>query len=262
MRRVWLSAAAVVALLSGGVAQASPATLQAPARTAPGAQAMEAAFDAYMQAAVRNAAFSGTVLIAKDGVPLFQRSYGLANRAFNVPNTEDTVYQLQSITKPFTAILIMMLQEEGRLKVEDRACDYLDDCPEAWRSVTIQQLLTHTSGIPNYSRLPDWDETLDARTYWRGGVVSLVRDLPLEFAPGEGYRYNNSGYNLLGRIIERVSGNRLADLYRDRILSPLGMIHTGFHTSRRTWRPATIPSVRPSSSPRRKVPPARTERPA
>lgn len=232
MRRVWLSAVAVVAFLSGGVAQASPVALREPARTARSPHATEAAFDAYMQAAVRNAAFSGTVLIAKDGVPLFQRSYGLANRAFNVPNTEDTVYQLQSITKPFTAILVMMLQEEGRLKVEDRACDYLDDCPEAWRSVTIQQLLTHTSGIPNYSRLPDWDETLDARTYWRGGVVSLVRDLPLEFAPGEGYRYNNSGYNLLGRIVERVSGKRLADLYRERILSPLGMTHTGFHTSR------------------------------
>jgi len=232
MRRVWLSAAAIAALLSGGVAQASPVAPQEPARTARSPQATEAAFDAYMQAAVRNAAFSGTVLIAKDGVPLFQRSYGLANRAFNVPNTEDTVYQLQSITKPFTAILVMMLQEEGRLTVEDRACDYLDDCPEAWRSVTIQQLLTHTSGIPNYSRLDDWDETLDSRTWWRGGVVSLVRDLPLEFAPGEGYRYNNSGYNLLGVIVERVSGKPLPDLYRDRILSPLGMTHTGFNTSR------------------------------
>lgn len=235
MNRFWLSAATAAILVSGGLATASPAVaspLQAPGRPARSPDATRAAFEAYMAAAVQNAAFSGTVLVAKDGVPLFQQSYGLANQAFNVPNTEDTVYQLQSIAKPFTAILIMMLQEEGRLNVNDRACDYLDNCPEAWRSVTIQHLLTHTSGIPNYSRLPEWDETLDTQTYWRGGVVSLVRDLPLEFAPGEGYRYNNSGYNLLGQIVERVSGKRLPDMYRDRILSPLGMTHTGFNTSR------------------------------
>jgi len=235
MRGFWVSAVSAGALVCGSLTTALPAVAsvpQEPGRTARGPDATTAAFESYMQAAVRNAQFSGTVLVAKDGVPLFQRSYGLASWAFNVPNTDDTVYQLQSITKPFTAILVMMLQEEGRLNVSDRACDYLDDCPEAWRAITIQHLLTHTSGIPNYSRLPDWDETLDARTYWRGGVVSLVRDLPLEFAPGEGYRYNNSGYNLLGQILERVSGKRLPDLYRDRILSPLGMTHTDFHTSR------------------------------
>lgn len=233
MHGFWVSAASAGALACAGMASSAAASPpQEPVRVAADPQNMQATFEDYMQASVRNAAFSGTVLIARDGVPLFQRSYGLANQALNVPNTEETVYQLQSITKPFTAILIMMLQEEGRLTVNDRACDYLDDCPEAWRAVTIQQLLTHTSGIPNYSRLDDWDETLDSRTYWRGGVVSLVRDLPLEFAPGEGYRYNNSGYNLLGVIIERVSGKRLPDMYRDRILSPLGMSHTGFNTSR------------------------------
>lgn len=235
MRRFWVSAVSASALVCSSLTAAAPAAAlpgQEPGRTVPNGDATTAALEAYMQAAVRNAQFSGTVLVARDGVPLFQRSYGPANRAFDVPNTEDTVYPLQSITKSFTAILVMMMQEEGRLTVNDRACDYLDDCPEAWRDITIQHLLTHTSGIPNYSRLPDWDETLDARTYWRGGVVSLVRDLPLEFAPGEGYRYNNSGYNLLGQIVERVSGTRLPDLYRERILSPLGMTHTDFHTSR------------------------------
>lgn len=236
MRRVWISAVSAGALVCSSMVATSPAAAapapQEPGHTAPSPDATTAAFENYMQAAVRNARFSGTVLVAKDGVPLFQRSYGLASRTFNVPNTQETAYQLQSITKSFTAILVMMLQEERLLNVNDRICDHLDDCPEAWRAITIQHLLTHTSGIPNYSRLPDWDETLDARTWWRGGVVSLVRDLPLEFAPGEGYRYTNSGYNLLGQIVERVSGKRLPDLYRDRILSPLGMSHTGFHTSR------------------------------
>lgn len=233
--RPWISALAAGTLILAGSAIAAPAAVSTnpePAQTSQGPQAMEAAFDAYMRAAVENAAFSGAVLVARDGVPIFRRNYGLANRAFGVPITQDTSYPLASVTKPFTAILIMMLQEEGRLKVSDLACDYLDDCPQAWRSVTIEQLLTHTSGIPNYSGLPAWDETLDSRTYWRGSVVSLIRDLPLEFTPGEGYRYSNSGYNLLGQIIARVSGKPLADVYRDRILSPLGMSHTGFHTSR------------------------------
>jgi CubicO group peptidase (beta-lactamase class C family) len=225
-------AVAAATLMMAGSAKAEPPWApQEPAAAEP--QALATAFDAYMQANVRNAAFSGTVLVARDGVPIFVRSYGLANQAFNVPNTEDTVYQLASISKPFTAILIMMLQEEGKLSVTDLACDHLDDCPPAWRAITIEHLLTHTSGIPNYSRLPAWDETLDSRTYWRSSVLSLVQDMPLEFTPGEGYRYNNSGYNLLGRIVERIAGKRLPDLYRERILTPLGMTHTDFSTSRR-----------------------------
>lgn len=192
-----------------------------------------AAFEAYMQAAVRNAAFSGTVLVAQNGAPIFRRSYGLANRAFDVPNRDDTVYQLASITKPFTALLVLMLQEEGKLNIDDRACTYLADCPPAWQAITVRQLLTHTSGIPNYSSLPDWDETLDSRTYGDGGLAALVRDRPLEFAPGAGFRYSNSGYNLLGTIIERVSGQPFATVLRDRILRPSGMDHTVFNASRR-----------------------------
>lgn len=217
------------ALAAPGAGPAHSAAIQPSGRSVVD---QSAAFDAYMQAAVRNAAFSGTVLVARDGVPIFRKSYGLANRAFDVPNADDTLYQLASVTKPFTALLIMMLQEEGKLKVDDLACDYLADCPLAWRSITIRQLLTHTSGIPNYSSLPDWDETLDSRTYGTGGLVALVRDLPLEFAPGEGYRYSNAGYNLLGAIIERVSGKPLPDVLRNRILTPLGMDHTVFNASR------------------------------
>lgn len=235
MRRVWLTAIAV-GILTVGFAAASPAAASAPQErglATSDSVALGAAFDAYVRVAVQNASFSGTVLVAKDGIPLFIRSYGLASHELGIPNTDGTVYHLQSITKPFTAILIMMLQDEGRLNVNDRACDYLADCPEAWRAITIHQLLTHTSGIEGYSRLPDWDETLDSRTYWRAGATSLVRDLPLLFSPGEGYRYSNSGYSLLALIIERVSGKPLPEMYQERILAPLGMNHTGFNTSRR-----------------------------
>lgn len=200
---------------------------------APGTDAQSAeAFDDYLKAAVQHDHFSGTVLIAKDGKSIFQKSYGMANYELSAPNTNQTAYHILSMTKPFTAISIMMLQEEGALSVNDPICNYLADCPEAWRPVTIHHLLTHTSGIMGYSRLPDWDETLDSRTYWRGSAASLVRDLPLLFHPGEGFHYSNTGYNLLGKIIERASGKTLSEFYQDRIFSTLGMDHTGFNNSR------------------------------
>src|SRR5688572_2840216 len=144
MRSNWLTAVTVGVVLAGAFtgppAAAAPASQQ-PARPAPNPAAqnpaaMQAAFDAYMRAAVEHGQFSGTVLVAKDGVTLFRRSYGLASQELNVPNTDDTVYRLQSITKPFTALLIMMLQEEGRLRGDDLACKYLADCPAAWRTIT------------------------------------------------------------------------------------------------------------------------------
>jgi D-alanyl-D-alanine carboxypeptidase len=236
MRRVWLSAAAAAALISGSLATALPAAAEAgvqqPVPTARSPEAMGSAFEAYMDAAVRNAAFSGTVLVAKDGVPVFRGSYGLASHELGVPNGPDTAFRLQSLTKPLTAMLIMRLQERGALKVTDRACDYLDDCPEAWRAVTIQQLLNHTSGIEGYSRLPDWDEDLDSRTYWRGGAAALTRNRPLLFAPGEGYSYSNTGYVLLGQIVERAAGRPFPDVFRDEVLTPLGMTRSRFNNTR------------------------------
>lgn len=231
MSRFWLATTAigVIAACASPLA-AQPA--QPPAQTAPAPAAMNAAFEAYMQTAVRDAAFTGTVLVARDGKPVFEQSYGMASQELSVPNRSETVYDIQSITKSFTALLIMMLQEEGRLSVADKACTYLTDCPEAWQTVTIEQLLMHTSGIEGYSRLEDWDETLDSRTYAGAGAAALVRKLPLRFAPGEDWRYSNTGYILLARIIERVSGKTLPQMYQERIFTPLGMAHTGFSNSR------------------------------
>lgn len=236
MVKGWLTGVAMAAVMTGTAAAQAPAAsspatqLGAPSAPAPGA--LDAAFDAYMRAAVQNAGFSGTVLVARDGTPVFRRSYGMASHELAVPNTNETAYNLASITKPFTALLIMMMQEEGRLNVGDLACTYLTDCPETWRTITIQQLLTHTSGIESYSRLPQWDEELDTRVFWRGGAAMMMRDQPLRFSPGTGWRYSNTGFDLLGLIVERVSGKALPEMYRDRILSPLGMDRSGFHTSR------------------------------
>jgi CubicO group peptidase (beta-lactamase class C family) len=156
----------------------------------------------------------------------------MSNYELRTPNTTATVYQLASIAKQFTATLLMQLQEQGKLKVTDRVCAFLLNCPDAWRSVTLRQLLSHTSGIPNHTSLPNWDAELSHRTYTRGELLAMLRELPLDFAPGEKYRYSNAGYFLLGLVIERVTGRSYADVLRTNITEPVGMTHTQFHDSR------------------------------
>lgn len=193
---------------------------------------MDEALDAYLTAATRHEQFSGTVLLARDRKPVFLRSYGMANYELGVPNDADTVFRLASITKQFTALATLQLQEQGKLKVDDPICRYLADCPAAWQPITIRQLLNHTSGIPNFSSLPAWDEVLSRRDYTPAELVALFRDLPLKFTPGEKYDYSNSGYHLLGLIIERASGTAWGVYVKQRILTPAGMIHSGDDNTR------------------------------
>lgn len=198
------------------------------------AQSVEtaAAFDDYMKAAVRYDQFSGSVLLARDGVSVFSQSYGMANYELDAPNTVQTVFRIASITKQFTAVAIMQMHEQGKLNVGDPICKHLEQCPAAWRPITIRQLLTHTSGIQNYSSLPDWDELLAVKSYQHSDLVALFRDLPLQFEPGDKYEYSNSGYYLLGLILERASGKTYGQYLREKIFEPLGMTHSGYEESR------------------------------
>ncbi|RRN64006.1 serine hydrolase [Caulobacter sp. 602-1] len=237
-RRAWRWAmigmtawSAALAVSATPVAARTQAAL-APSTTAPAGKALDTALDAYLAAATKNEQFSGTVLLARDGKPVFVRSYGMANYELGVPNSADTVFRLASVTKQFTALAVMQLQEQGRLKVDDPICRYLADCPAAWRPITIRELLNHTSGIPNFSSLPDWDEVLSRRDYTPAELVSLFRDLPLKFTPGEKYDYSNSGYHLLGLIIERASGIGWGEYVQQRIFNPLGMTHSGDDNTR------------------------------
>lgn len=231
----------IMAILSAMLAcgfSAPPAKAQAtsvdkaPPAVAPCQSELSAKVEEYMQASVRNDAFSGNILIARDGLPIVTKSYGMANYELNVPNTPQTVFGTASLTKAFTAMAIMQLQEKGRLKVGDPICRYLTDCPAAWQPVTIHHLLTHTSGIENFSSLDNWDEVLGRKDYRPGELVSLFRDLPLEFAPGDKYQYSNSGYHLLGQIIERTSGKSYKSFLQDNIFAPLGMTHSSYDLSR------------------------------
>lgn len=229
---------AVVATLATCLLALAPVAAQPPSETHPpfaaatDRKAVVAKIDAYMDAAVRHEQFAGSILVARDGEPLISKGYGMANYELQVSNGPETVFRIASLTKQFTAMAIMQLREQGRLEIGDSICKYLADCPTAWQPITLRHLLTHSSGIQNVSSLPDWDEDLGLKRYRRLEFVRLFRDLPLQFAPGDKFKYSNSGYYLLGLVIERASGKSYGDFLRDGIFVRLGMTHSGFDDNR------------------------------
>ena len=183
-----------------------------------------------MQAQARVSGFSGVVLVARDGTSIVSKGYGRANAEWDIANTPQTKFRLGSITKQFTAALVLRLQEQKKLTVQDPICTYVAPCPDLWKPISIHHLLTHTSGIPSYTGLPDYKNTMMVpRTIEQ--MVAVFRDLPLEFAPGEKFKYSNSGYFLLGVIIEKVAGKKYEDALRDEIFTPLGMKDSGYDWS-------------------------------
>ena len=186
-----------------------------------------AKIDEYMNAFVKAKNVGGAVLAAKDGKILISRGYGLANAELNVPNTAQTRFRIGSLTKQFTSAAVMILQERGKLSVREAACKYLDNCPEAWKEVTIHQLLTHTSGIPSFTGVPDW-KTKRVLRLTAAETLALVREAPLKFKPGADYDYSNTGYYLLGLIIEKVSGQTYEAFLKENIFAPLKMSDTGY----------------------------------
>lgn len=170
--------------------------------------------------------FMGSILITRDGQVLAQRSFGSANLEWHMPNAASTRFHIGSITKQFTAASILLLADEGRLGLEDPVSKYLDNPPDAWKNITLLQLLTHTSGIVSITDLPAEQAALT-----RGGtpaeVVERFRNQPLLFPPGTQTRYSNSGYILLGMVVERVSGELYATFLQRHIFDPLGMRDTG-----------------------------------
>jgi CubicO group peptidase (beta-lactamase class C family) len=174
-----------------------------------------------------NDQLSGTVLIAWQGKPVLERAYGLADRDQNIRNQTDTKFNLGSMDKMFTAISILQLAEQGRLSLDDRAAVHLPDYAnqEVARSVTIHQLLTHTSGMGNYFDSPLYAEIHD-QIRSAADYLPLFIDTPLQFEPGERFGYSNSGYIVLGLIIEAVSGQNYYDYVREKIFEPSGMSDT------------------------------------
>jgi CubicO group peptidase (beta-lactamase class C family) len=201
----------------------------------PDAATLAKKVDEYMTAHVKVNDFSGTVLLAKEGTPLFVKGYGYANREWQIPNGPDTKFRIGSITKQFTSMMIMQLREQGKVKLEDSVCAYVARCPDTWTPVTIHHLLTHTSGIPSYTGLA----ALSAKSmvpHTTEQVMDYVRGLPLEWTPGERFAYNNSGYYLLGMVIEKITGKKYDAALQDMIVSPLDLSDTGYD-----WPGTVIP---------------------
>jgi CubicO group peptidase (beta-lactamase class C family) len=171
--------------------------------------------------------FSGVICIARDGEQLVSQGYGLADREHDVPNTPLTKFRLASITKQFTATAIMLLQQQGKLRAHDPVRAHLADCPATWDEVTIHHLLSHTSGIPNRTDFPETWATIGLpKTVPE--LIASFKDRPLDFAPGQRWNYSNSGYILLGAIIEQLAGRSYEQFMREQIFGPLAMADSGY----------------------------------
>jgi len=174
--------------------------------------------------------FMGAVLVARGNDILLDKGYGFANLEWNIPDSPKTKFRLGSITKQFTAASILLLEERGKLSVNDSVKKYMPDAPAAWDKITIFNLLTHTSGIPSFTSFPDYAK-LEPFPATPAELVARFRDKPLDFQPGEQWSYSNSGYVLLGYLIERISGESYAHFVQDNIFKPLGMADSGYDSN-------------------------------
>ncbi|MBS4016200.1 MAG: beta-lactamase family protein [Candidatus Latescibacteria bacterium] len=171
--------------------------------------------------------FTGAMLIAKDGVPIFTKAYGLANRSFNVPNQIDTKFNLASINKMFTSVAILQLVEAGKISLNDKIIKYIPDYTnqKAANEVTIHQLLTHTSGLGE-PRMEEFNRISKDLLRKVEDYLPLFSNESLSFKPGSKYSYSTSGYMVLGLIIEKVSGQSYFDYVKEHIYQPAGMVNT------------------------------------
>jgi CubicO group peptidase (beta-lactamase class C family) len=169
------------------------------------------------------------VVVIREGKVVKEKSYGLANVELNVPATEETLFQLASTTKAFTATAIMSLVEEGKFSLDESVRKILPALPLAWNGVTVRHLLTHTSGLPDVVLSEDSDEVI-AQT--RPEALRKLALMPLRSRPGAKWSYNQTGYVLLGMIIEKVSGLGYEEFMAQRFFRPLGMTHTRFGDDR------------------------------
>ena len=181
------------------------------------AQAPAQAFQKVMQPYVDAKMFMGSVLVARKGKTIFNKSYGMADLEWSIPNSPTTRFNIASMTKQFTAAAILLLEDRGKLKTSDLVKKYLPDAPASWNNITIYHLLTHTSGISD-----------DAATYKPGPPeLLLFNDKPLDFQPGERWSYINLGYVVLGYLLERIAGQSYESFVQENLFKPLGMNDSG-----------------------------------
>jgi CubicO group peptidase (beta-lactamase class C family) len=179
----------------------------------------------YMQAQASVNNFSGAVLIMKQGKVLLREAYGLADREWNIPNTPETKFRIGSVTKQFTATCILLLAEQNKLSLDDKLSKYFQGYPKG-DSVTIHMLLNHTSGIANYTDIVGFEHVASS-SISKDSMIAFFKNRPYGFSPGTKWNYSNSGYFLLGCIIEKVSGQSYERYLQENVLGKLGMTNTG-----------------------------------
>ncbi|HEX8395079.1 MAG TPA: serine hydrolase domain-containing protein, partial [Longimicrobium sp.] len=184
-----------------------------------------AAMDSMLAAAYPAGGPGASVIVERNGRVLMRKAYGMADIELGVPLRPEHVLRLGSITKQFTAVAVLMLADEGKLSVDDEVTKFFPDYPTQGRRITIAHLLNHTSGIRSYTSMAEWRRAR-RNDVSPAELIAIFRDAPMDFAPGQDWRYNNSGFALLGAIIEKVSGQSYADFLRARIFEPLGMRST------------------------------------
>lgn len=173
--------------------------------------------------------FNGSVLVADQGKVIYKKGFGLANREWDISNAPDTKHRLGSITKQFTAMLIMQLVAEGKLDLQATISKYLPDYSKVnGEKITIHQLLNHTSGTPNYTSFPNFFKELSRNPYTPTEMVRMYADSILDFTPGKRFSYSNSGYITLGAIIEKVTGKSYEEVLQEKIFTPLKMNNSGY----------------------------------
>ncbi len=196
-----------------------------PASAAGQSRSVETEVDRYLAPYIQMKDFSGTILIAQNGKVLVRKGYGMANYELVTPNGPQTKFHIASLTKTFTATAIVLLEKEGLLSFDDPLSKFLPDFPNSDK-IKISQLLTHSSGVPDFYALPEYEE-LKTKPLAISDWIGLLKTKPLDFEPGKQSAYSNSGYALLALVIEKVSGKSYEDFLRERILKPLKMSNTG-----------------------------------
>jgi len=179
-------------------------------------------FDKMLSEQFKTNETGATALVSRNGQIIYKKAFGMANLEYNIPMQVDNIFRIGSITKQFTGVAILQLMEQGKLNLQDDITKFIPDYPVHGHHITIEHLLTHTSGIQSYTNMNDFSEklTLDLKP---SELINYFKNQPMEFAPGTNWKYNNSGYFLLGYIIEKVSGKTYQQYVEDNFFKHLGM---------------------------------------
>ncbi len=181
----------------------------------------------YMEACVDVLDFSGSVLVQRKEKIYLCDGFGKADRENNAKNKSDTVFRLASLSKQFTSMMTMMMVDAGMIKLNDKISKYITKLPDKWKGITILNLLTHTAGLPNYTEIPEFIAT-QRDPVTPGEIIDRLKKFPLKYTPGTAAEYNDSGFTMLGFILEKITDQLYGDLLTENIFEPLEMHRTGY----------------------------------